>query len=320
MTTDKESGPPTVARLLINDEKAVYHNARAFVWPDGSTTLKVADKAIFRAPGWEDRPDPFASKPLPATPEECMAGLEREGKWLSDGKLPPSEYENRLRAVRRAKARLRALARANEFSYFVTLTLSPQKVDRYDDSDICRRLTNWLRNAVARFGLTYCLVPERHKDGALHFHGFINGALDVVDSGTLAVAGHSRPVRPHDEAHKAALLASGAHVVYNLPQWRYGFTTAIGLYGDRTHAIAYVCKYIGKSMNPATGAPERIGGRWVYSGGNLKKPREITFDLDFDETDELGGFVFDVPQTGVKVRIAELGEVTHGNEKDNGRA
>lgn len=316
MTTDNESGPPALSRLLVIDEKAVYHNARAFIWPDGSTTLKVADRAIFRASGWEDRRSPYDSKPLPLTPEECMAETERAGKWVSDGKLPPTEYENRLRAVRRAKARLRALARANEFSYFVTLTLSPQKVNRYDDSDICRRLANWLRNAVARYGLAYCLVPERHKDGALHFHGFINGALDVVDSGTLAVAGRKRPVRPRDAAHRSALLAAGAHLVYNLPQWRYGFTTAIRLYGEPSHAIAYVCKYIGKSMDPETGAPERIGGRWVYSGGDLRKPREVTFDLDFDETDELGGFVFDVPQTGVKVRIAELGEVTYGNEKD----
>ena len=39
-------------------------------------------------------------------------------------------------------------------------------------------MRNWLSDRVKRKGLKYVLVPEMHKDGAWHFHGFTNLALD----------------------------------------------------------------------------------------------------------------------------------------------
>lgn len=64
---------------------------------------------------------------------------------------------------------MRRLALANDFRWFVTLTLAPDKVDRYDAGEVVRKLSQWCNNQVKRRGLKYVLVPERHKDGALHF-------------------------------------------------------------------------------------------------------------------------------------------------------
>lgn len=174
------------------------------------------------------------------------------------------------RAKRRARAAVHDLAMASDMAYFVTLTLNREKVDRYDMKEITRKLNSWLDNQVRRHGLAYVLVPERHKDGAVHFHGFFNDALEVVDSG-----------------HKDA----GGHTVYNLPAWSLGFTTAIPLYGEKRAAVAYCCKYVSK-------AQEKIGGRWYYSGGSLQRPRIEYADVPFADF---------AAQTGAqKFQLAEL--------------
>ncbi len=74
------------------------------------------------------------------------------------------------------------------------LTLDPARVNRYDVREVTRHLNHWLDNQVRRKGLAYVLVPERHKDGAIHFHGFFNDALEARDSGTVS----ARPESPQE--------------------------------------------------------------------------------------------------------------------------
>ena len=124
--------------------------------------------------------------------------------------------------------------------------------------------------------LVYVLVPELHKDGAVHFHGFFNDALSVTDSG-------------HADGH--------GHKVFNLPRWTFGFSTAIKLYGDYAAATAYVCKYVRKQE-------QKIGGRWFYSGGKLAKPT-LTYPA-FDLEDVRGlprSYGFEVEEAGLQFAI-----------------
>ena len=186
-----------------------------------------------------------------------------------------------LRSVRRARAQLRRLALSNSFQYFVTLTLDAEKIDRFDGKAITKALSTWCDNMVRRHGLCYVLVPERHKDGAFHFHGFMAGeGLEAVDSGTLDMKGFQHPRRPRSAAQRAQWLEAGARVVYNLPQWKLGFTTAIKLYGEYSHAVGYVCKYVGKQEG------QRPLGRWYFSGGALAKPEKIVACLDYRQLKE----------------------------------
>ena len=189
-------------------------------------------------------------------------------------------WRNLDRAKRRARSAVRDLAFSNDFTFFVTLTLDRQKVNRYDVAEITRKLNRWLDNHVRRNGLAYVLVAERHKDGAVHFHGFFNDALPVVDSG------HTDPK---------------GHTVYNLPAWDLGFTTAIRLYGDRHKAVGYVCKYITK-------AQEKIGGRWYYSGGALDRPEVTYSNVDFAAlSDADGAYPFEIADIGAKALILDVG-------------
>ena len=253
------------------------HNTQVKVYPDGARVL-VADRCIFRERGWEEQRQ-GRPEALP-TPEAAPAAAT-------------TEEENVERSKRRARSAVYDLARCTDFRYFVTLTTSAEKVDRLDDEAVFRKLHNWLDNHVRRCGLSYCLVPEYHKKGGLHFHAFFNGALPVIDSGTLSIPGVKKPRRPRSAAERRRLLDEGAHVVYNLPAWSLGFTTAIELYGSRSAAVGYVCKYITK-------AEKKIGGRWYYSGGDLRRPEVLFADTDFREAAARAGGSFTIEELGAR--------------------
>ena len=265
---------------------AIGGNAIVYIYPSGDVDTICAAERIFLPPGWEGAED-FAragrSGPQPAKREK--------GK--------KSQGEDMLRSMRRARAKLRRLALSNEFDYFVTLTLDKKRIDRYDPQSIMKQVNRWLDNMVRRHGLRYVLVPERHKDGAIHFHGFFAGeGLEAVDSGTIDVPGSKKPRRPRDDQERAAWLEAGGHVVYNLPQWGYGFTTALRLYGTYSAAVGYVCKYIGKQEG------ERPMGRWYYSGGDLHEPRKEYAVLDYRQLKEdfaSSAVEFDIPGTKMLV-------------------
>ena len=217
--------------------------------------------------GWERSDDWTRPKPAKARLDPQSGSKQEPG-----GDKPQAAAEDIERSMRRARAKVRRIALSNEFRYFVTLTLDPMKVDSCDGQAVVRKLNAWASNAVQRHGLRYILVPERHKKGGIHFHGFFNDAFPAVDSGTVRVPWAKKPRRPKSEAERAEWLAAGGRVVYNLPGWSLGFTTAMELYGDYPAAVAYVCKYIGKDgTKPA--------GRWYYSGGDLREPEMEYFEL-----------------------------------------
>lgn len=235
----------------------ITHNAIIYSYPGGYTDVIVASEPIFRESGWEaafgsDRDD----RPAPNPREK---GKKSEGADME-------------RSMRRARAKLRRLALANDFDYFVTLTLDPAKIDRYNGEAVVKALGRWCDNMVRRHGLRYILVPERHKDGAFHFHGFMAGpGLKATDSG-----------------HEI-----GGRKAYNLPQWTLGFTTAQPLYGEYPAAVAYCCKYIGKQDG------ERPLGRWYYSGGALREPDKTYADLEYRGVDN--AVEFSIPGAKMKV-------------------
>ena len=101
---------------------------------------------------------------------------QKINKTLSES-LSPEEV--RERAQRRAKTKVKDYIRTNtDLKYFVTYTLSPEKVkDRYDEKLVYSSIRNWLSDRVKLKGLKYILVPELHEDNAWHFHGFTNKNL-----------------------------------------------------------------------------------------------------------------------------------------------
>ena len=296
----------------------LMHNARLKRYPDGSGEILIGSRpfgggSVSRLPSFADDGEP----PFRYSDDEARyADMERDAIQAGDDVRSLAEnaaiqqQRSILRSVRRAKKAVKDLARSNDWAYFVTLTLSPEKVNRYDPEEVLRHLRHWLGNNVRRKGLVYVLVPEHHKDGAIHFHGLFNDALSAVDSGTMSVPGRKAPVKVRSDAHRTALERAGGHAVYNLPDWGWGFSTAIQLYGEKDRAINYVCKYIGKEMED--GAPAKIGGRWYYSGGSLLRPTVEWFDVDVRDYEKTPGWFQpeDYPYAWfLAMRVTSEGEV-----------
>lgn len=211
-----------------------YHFGKVIEYPDGSYDICAASKQVF-----------CETKKLAKKtnkPREKREKIQAKQKDLD-------------RARSRARANVRRLALCNDFKWFVTLTINPDKIDSYDVALVTKRMNQWASNQVKRKGLKYILVPEFHESGRVHYHGFFNDVLRAVPSNKTDKCGH---------------------MIFNLPEWTYGFTTAIELYGSYHAAVAYTCKYIGKNST-------KIGGRWYYSGGDLVKPVEKTVDISYHE-------------------------------------
>jgi hypothetical protein len=260
--------------MLTGTLNDVTYTGRIKNYPDGSREIMVCTKPIFRYAGWEER------------------GKEKRKRKAG----PPGSANGR--SIRRAKAAVRDIALCNEMAYFVTLTLDKSKVDRHDVAAVTKKLNAWLSNQVQRKGLWYVLVPELHKDGAVHYHGLFNAALPVTDSGTLVPPGGGKPRKPRSKAQREEWLADGGQIVYNLPGWPYGFTTAMKLHGEYDRAVSYVCKYIGKGLTEQDN-PGKIGGRWYYSGGDLRTPHITYEDFEWrDWIDKPGAYFFRVADAG----------------------
>lgn len=225
-----ENEKSTLLGVGLHDVK---HYAKIYTYPCGVQDIVASSAPDFGAKGWEESGANAKRRP------RCEA---------HERKSSDPKGEDLERSMRRARGKLRRLALANDFRWFVTLTIDPEKCDSFDGAAVVKKLNAWCSNMVQRKGLRYILVPERHKSGRIHFHGFFNDCLDIVDSGHMDRQGHK---------------------VYNLPQWSLGFTTAIELYDDYTRAVGYVCKYVGKQG-------EKPAGRWYYSGGDLREP-EVTY-------------------------------------------
>lgn len=146
------------------------------------------------------------------------------------------------RGAARAKRRVFELAACNDFSLFFTLTLNPEKIDRYDYKAAVKRFGVWASNRVQRHGLRYVAVPELHQDGAIHFHGLCAGDDSLLSESPVKWKGKQ---------------------VYNL-DWDIGYSTAVKLTGDTLRAARYVAKYVTKQTGGGT-----IGGRYFFHGGPL---------------------------------------------------
>ena len=181
----------------IHAESPKYF-AKILEYPDGSYDIISADHRVF---GFKHSGNAASGN------QKSTKKADRQVQEESPKQPKETDVE---RARRRARANVRHLALANNFKWFVTLTIDPAKIDSYDAAAVTRRLNQWLSNKVRRNGLKYVLVPEKHKSGRIHYHGFFNDALPAVYSN-------------HDDQN--------GHPIYNLPSWIYGFTTAIELYG-----------------------------------------------------------------------------------------
>lgn len=231
------------AGLVVAGGEVVRYATRLKYYGDELAEVMMCSKAMFNPNGLCKCSSQHTGVPCDGG---SKAKLTAAAAATADG--DDTAGEDRLkRSKRRARKAVFDYAMCNpDLNLFITFTLDAEKIDRYDYKGIIKKLNTWLDNRVRRNGLKYVLVAEYHKDGAIHFHGLINeNAVKIVDSGHTDKKGRT---------------------VYNVTDWRYGFSTAVKVYGARGGVCKYIVKYITK-------AGDKVGGRWYYSGGALQEPQ-----------------------------------------------
>lgn len=289
--------------VAVEAREALYNLRKKYILDEATGEMKLV--SAMAVDGFIFNPDGVETSEYTKSVEWKLEELRAMREFYL-GEIPfepqyHSEYDptvNIARSKRRAVNQLNDYILANNFDCFVTLTLDGEKIDRNDYNGVMKKLKDYLGNRTRRNGLRYVGVPELHKKGGLHFHFLCNSsALKLVDSGTVSVpdiyVGRKKPIKVATADRKGVPLEE-RHTVYNVDDWSLGFSTAILTYGDVRAVANYVGKYITKGE-------KKIGGRWYYSGGELKKPICVYERVDFNAVDN---FTYDYKICGKGFKVA----------------
>ena len=88
-----------------------------------------------------------------------------------------SDYEKFDVSLSRSKRCITDIILCNKFDYFCTFTFDESKIDRFN-YDVCqKKLRKFFNNFKNRYApdFKYLIIPEFHKNGAIHFHGVCSG-------------------------------------------------------------------------------------------------------------------------------------------------
>lgn len=180
--------------------------------------------------------------------------------------------------LKRAKDSIYDLVYTNDWEWFFTGTIDSKKLDSSDPKALRKPLQNWFKNMQKRYGLSYVCIFEHHKKGGIHIHGLIRSSpltpLKLVASNTKSYYGFKRPMTDKT-ALKHGLNPEKGQTVYNLSTWKFGFSTAIKVYGNRGSLAHYITKYITKDN-------EKIMGRYYWHSRDLQKPKLQYCNTDYD--------------------------------------
>lgn len=187
--------------------------------------------------------------------------------------------EKLANSISRSRSTIYELALCNEWDFFCTLTLDKTKYDRYDLKKFHKDLTQHIRilNRREDSNIKFLLIPEQHKDGAWHMHGFLSGL-------------------PEDQLHEftsAAVLPEYIRnkiqqnqKVYNWESYskKFGFCELEPIQ-NIYKASAYVTKYVSKSLSESI---KELNAQTYYCSRGLNRAEEIKRGyIDMPVTDGL---------------------------------
>lgn len=177
-------------------------------------------------------------------PLEYFSGMETLDKPQGE---PDSDNADTFKRIScyKSKQLMFDIARSNDWNYFVTLTYDPDCVDRYDYNEVYLKTKSFMRY-LTRHGCHYLLIPELHKDGAIHVHGLIRGPLPVQFSGH-----YDKQKRP----------------VYNAVGYRLGWSHLTKV-DNQARVSTYMTKYVTKELLSAV----PFGRRRFWATRGLLRP------------------------------------------------
>jgi hypothetical protein len=193
------------------------------------------------------------------------AGVEDEDETFRHckGEVNDEKLESSLMHTR---SRIFELAYCNPWEYFTTFTINKEKYDRYNLEEYHTGFRKWIReyNRYHGTSIKYLTIPEKHKDGAWHEHGFIYGIPKE----------HLREFTVKEKLPRyiKQKLKSGQKV-YEWPAYRekFGFCDFEEI--KKKEAVSrYVTKYISKNLASSI---TKVNAHLYYCSKGLQKAEEI---------------------------------------------
>lgn len=182
--------------------------------------------------------------------------------------------------ISRARSRIREYGLCNPWDYFVTMTINQVFFNRYDLKAFKKVLSQWIRDYNKKHGtnIKYLLIPEKHKNGAWHFHGFFMGlSLDNLSPFTLDM---KIPEYIREKLKKG-------ETVYFWPAYqdKFGWNIVEPI-RDLAKATSYITKYITKDLEDSV---SDLGAHLYYCSQGLKRAQVLkkgsmaaTIEPDFE--------------------------------------
>ncbi len=166
--------------------------------------------------------------------------IKEGGYWTPMDGFDIASIQQSLRnSSKRSQDTMYGYVLSNKWDYWVTLTLSPEEVDRYDNAAVKYLWHIFQQNCKRRNPDCKILaIPERHKSGALHFHALM-ADVDL----TLAPA-----INPKTGKE---IRTKFGDLVFNIKDWNFGFSTCVVMPKENNYlkVANYMVKYITKSGN-----------------------------------------------------------------------
>lgn len=243
------------------------YNTKIKVYPNGKTITIYCDKPIFC-----DMND-FTGEVVETT----------KLKFFDDEISPEFKSDNSSKDyqhMKRAREKLFDIVFMNDWANWCTFTFDPKLVDSTDKKAVIKVLEVWLSHKHQRNGLNYVLVPEYHKRSKvrIHIHCLTNDTLSLTDSGYVKINGIKKPWKL-ETAKAAGISPSNYHTIYNVDDWRFGWSTCERVYGTPEKIATYIQKYMVKDM-------KKIFGKYYWSSqGICREPQILYTDTDFETVD-----------------------------------
>ena len=203
------------------------------------------------------------------TSMKCFTQPEAESprEYTPKGEVNEEKLENNLS---RAKSKIFEYAYCNPWELFVTLTLDKKKYDRKDLEKFRKDFAQFVRDYKKKYGVSvkYLLIPERHKDGAWHMHGFFMGLPQE----------HLKPFKSSERLPVKILnrLKNGKQVfTWQAYAEKFGFCD-IELIENQEASSKYIMKYVTKEAQRTI---SELNAHLYYCSQGLKKAEVIHQDI-----------------------------------------
>ena len=197
------------------------------------------------------------------------------------------KYDERLsQSISRTRRVILELALCNDWKWFATFTVAADKEDRYSLEKFYKHFKeNWLRYQREKTGknIPFLIVPEKHKDGAWHLHGFFSSDIDdqLVSFYELDQAGFRYP-----NGKRLPLgLIRGGYFDWPAYRKRFGFCS-FDTIKSKIHCSFYITKYITKAL---ASMPELQGKQLYRCSEGLQ--RAVLYGRVYGNTPELDAVI-----------------------------